>query len=122
MFYLFSQNNSGGKFHIDERIAHYVIIEANSADEANQIAESKGIYFDGVHDGRDCGCCGDRWYPAWSAGTEEPMIYDQKPQEFKDMFARSGEPYCHIYLLDGLQKTYRAPERGRLSSERKRLK
>jgi hypothetical protein len=115
MFYTFGQNNSGGKFHIDEQVAHYVIIEANSAKEANQIAESMSIYFDGVQDGRDCDCCGDRWYPQWDErGDDEPLIYNQKPQEYSPMFGRAGEIYCHVYTLDGLQKTYRMPGSKRL--------
>lgn len=59
MFYTFYQNNSGGYFEGPTM----VIIEAHSADEANEIAEERaGIYFDGVALGRDCWCCGDRWY------------------------------------------------------------
>lgn len=60
-FYEFSQNNSGGSFHVDGRLCHRVFIEANSQDEADEIAESIGIYFDGVEKGIDCSCCGDRW-------------------------------------------------------------
>jgi len=70
--YLFRQNNSGGFLtnnvviknpeqgfmvgHLD------AYIHATSQDEANKIAESCGIYFDGVEKGEDCECCGDRWY------------------------------------------------------------
>jgi hypothetical protein len=62
-FYKFHQNNSGGKFVVNEYLAEWVYIQAKSADEANEIAEDKGIYFDGVSSGRDCPCCGDRWWP-----------------------------------------------------------
>ena len=31
--------------------------------DANDIAQGNGIYFNGVADGIDCDCCGDRWYP-----------------------------------------------------------
>lgn len=72
MFYTFVQNNSGGSFFGP----HYVIIEANTAEEANNIAESHGIYFNGCEDGKDCSCCGDRWHPANDEyGTESPQIY-----------------------------------------------
>ena len=76
MFYTYSQNNSGGSFDIDAEngLAHYVIIEADSMEEANEKATSIGIYFDGVEDGMDCECCGDRW----SSDPDEyktPMIY-----------------------------------------------
>ena len=60
MFYEFRQNNSGGVFHLP---AIQVFIEADSMDEANRIAERNGLYFDGAGSGRDCLCCGDRWYP-----------------------------------------------------------
>lgn len=63
-YYYFNQNNSGGHFHLDDSMvgAHTVVIQANSAEEANEKAEWLGIYFRGVEDGRDCSCCGDRWY------------------------------------------------------------
>lgn len=48
MFYTYNQNNSGGFFKITKKIKHYVIIEADSAKEANKKAEHIGIYFDGV--------------------------------------------------------------------------
>lgn len=76
MFYTFNQNNSGGSFIEDDRVAQYVIIEANSADAANALAEVYGLYFNGCADGRDCSCCGDRWYPVYEHdGTEYPEIY-----------------------------------------------
>lgn len=63
-YYYFNQNNSGGHFHLDDSMvgAHTAVIQANSAEEANEKAEWLGIYFRGVEDGRDCSCCGDRWY------------------------------------------------------------
>ena len=30
-----------------------------------RLAEDIGLYFDGVEQGMDCSCCGDRWYRAW---------------------------------------------------------
>lgn len=75
-FYEFCQNNSGGSFDVNEHITHRVLIEANDADEAIDIAESLGIYFDGVENGMDCECCGDRWYRPWSDnGKEFPYRY-----------------------------------------------
>jgi hypothetical protein len=67
MFYEFNQNNSGGKFEFDAKrgISHWVIIEAHSAEDANDKAEALGLYFDGVDRCMDCPCCGDRWHPAW---------------------------------------------------------
>lgn len=74
-FFQFRQNNSGGAFEGD-----YIryIIEADSAEAANNRAiRETEIYFNGVDNGSDCECCGDRWSPAWSGdkGDPEPMIY-----------------------------------------------
>ena len=69
----FCQNNSGGSFDIDDErgIGPQVWIEADDADHANYRAGRLGIYFDGVSKGRDCSCCGDRWYEAWSDDGED---------------------------------------------------
>ena len=72
MFFTFNQNNSGG-FWIGSK---YVIIEADNAVEANEIAttaEGSPIYFHGVSLGRDCSCCGDRWYPAFENDKGDPV-------------------------------------------------
>jgi hypothetical protein len=78
-FYEFMQNNSGGTYDIDERrgIGKVVIIEAESAERANTLAERIGLYWDGVDDGVDCQCCGDRWSPQWGAdqGDPEPVVF-----------------------------------------------
>lgn len=72
MYYTFNQNNSGGFW----KGPQYVIVKANSADEANEKAESFGLYFDGVRQEVDCECCGDRWCEVWEDdGTEEPTIF-----------------------------------------------
>lgn len=64
-FYEFTQNNSGGSFITNDKVCHRLFIEADSASEANSIAEDLGVYFDGVEYGDDCSCCGDRWYRAY---------------------------------------------------------
>lgn len=61
-FYKFTQNNSGGSFHVDESVCHRLFIEATSENKAISIAEKLGCYWNGVNDGIDCPCCGDRWY------------------------------------------------------------
>lgn len=60
-FYKFYQNNSGGRR--TAGMPGFLFVEADSADEANERAESIGVYFNGTdeEDGRDCSCCGDRW-------------------------------------------------------------
>jgi hypothetical protein len=77
-FYTFRQNNSGGFWSDDilSGITRYVIIEANSASEANDRAEDIGLYFDGCDDDRDCSCCGDRWDRTYERdATEQPELY-----------------------------------------------
>ena len=77
----FRQNNSGGQF-IGPK---FVVVKADDADQANQIAQDQGpVYFDGVADGRDCDCCGDRWYPVhdfnaddiWGVNMDNPNSDD----------------------------------------------
>lgn len=70
-FYHFRQNNSGGRFVQNDDLDVSVLIEANDAREANDLAERIGIYFDGVANDMDCECCGDRWHPV--------SDYDGKP-------------------------------------------
>lgn len=77
-FYTFHQINSGGVWSGPQ----YVIIEADSADEANMIAMDHDVYFDGVHHSNDCPCCGDRWYEVDDDdATEKPEIYGKDPAE-----------------------------------------
>lgn len=60
-WYEFSQNNSGGDFVEDENLAKFVFIQAKNEKESIKKAKEIGIYFNGVRNGTDCGCCGDRW-------------------------------------------------------------
>jgi len=65
-FYEISQNNSGGSFVTDDKLCHRLFIEARSSAEADSIAEDLGCYWNGVDEGMDCECCGDRWYGSHS--------------------------------------------------------
>jgi hypothetical protein len=65
-FYSFRQNNSGGFFKELENGMFHLIVEADSEEEANEIAQENGVYFDGCKEGLDCECCGDRWYSTTS--------------------------------------------------------
>jgi hypothetical protein len=104
MFYTYSQNNSGGKC---KGPALYVIIEADSAKEANERAISEaGLYFDGVADGIDCECCGDRWRPKenLNMGDRVPMLYSEyevseesEPVAFDRVFAKQAGAHVKIY-------------------------
>lgn len=61
-FYEYNQNNSGGRFEVNKKLCHRIVIQAHNADEARDKALRLGIYFDGCSIGVDCSCCGDRWY------------------------------------------------------------
>ena len=89
MFYTFCQNNSFGRF---TEPAEVVIIEADSADEANHLAqEYYGLYFDGCESGEDCPCCGDRWYPVdESEGEEFPEYYGKNVYDLKRLDGREN--------------------------------
>jgi hypothetical protein len=79
MFFTYNQNNSGGSFQIDDSVDAFVVIEADNYEQANDIAESKGIYFNGVDKDMDCECCGDRWHPMSgdNEGTTIPTLYGE---------------------------------------------
>jgi len=95
-FYTFSQNNSGGGWDGPE----YVIIEADSADEANMIAMDHDIYFDGCHKGLDCDCCGDRWYEVDDDdATEKPLIYGKDAAQFANYWGE--KPVVKIVRKSG---------------------
>lgn len=107
-FYTFTQNNSGGSFHRNENVSHFVIIEAHSNHEANKRAREIGIYFDGCSEGLDCNCCGDRWSEAWTSdGDLTPLIYDIPPVRYNDRFCSDGESYCIVYYLGGIKSIHR---------------
>jgi hypothetical protein len=74
MFFTFNQNNSGGHFTRNANVDHYVIVEATHWADASQRAQNLGIYFNGVNEGNDCECCGDRWYES-NNGTDVPSSY-----------------------------------------------
>jgi hypothetical protein len=75
MFITFIQNNPGGKF-IGPRT---VVIEGNSYADILDSAEDYGIYFDGVEEGTDCKCCGDRWNcPSESKMNKNMMFYGEE--------------------------------------------
>ena len=111
-FYTFSQNNSGGSFVYSKNtgVSHFVIIEAHTAKEANRYAEDIGIYFDGCSKGRDCRCCGDRWYETSDRdGEPSPMIYSKPVGKHRDLFIKDGQCHSFIHMLDGSIVGYTNP-------------
>ena len=110
MFYSFDQNNSGGRFDFDEDvgITRYVVIEADSEDHANQIAEELGIYFDGVDKDLDCDCCGDRWCRTYGGGDQEPCYYGKPIDKIVNSTFKwmpKNKEAC-VHYLDGRKEWY----------------
>ena len=103
-FYTFIQNNSGGSFDHDATagIGLNVIIEANNEDHAIERAENIGLYLDGVDNGQDCPCCGDRW-SRYCDEHPTPQIYDMKLHITKDGEAPliDWEIPSYIHPLEG---------------------
>lgn len=104
-WFTFNQNNSGGQFTEDDKVAPYVIIQAPDADTANQLAERIGIYFNGVFDGYDCDCCGDRWSSQYSDddGTDKPEIYGQEVPYSPNAVTTSVRQGGDIWLGKGVK-------------------
>lgn len=99
-FYTYHQNNSGGSFNKNPNkgIDEYVIVEAESASDADDRAESIGLYFNGCNEGIDCSCCGDRWYPASPYdANDEPLVFSYKLAETGDDNSSS----VFVHYMDG---------------------
>jgi|ERR1700747_1051362 len=106
-FYTFDQNNSGGSFEFSDVFAHFMIIEAASADEANEIAEGLGIYFNGCETGEDCSCCGDRWHQASEYDADEtPLICNKPPEDYSCLWTPKKKVICRVFYKNGLVKEY----------------
>ena len=80
-FFTYIQNNTGGSFDFNDKVTHIVVVEETTASRADARAELLGIYFDGVREGSDCACCGDRWSRAYGEGYEVPSLYGRPVEE-----------------------------------------
>lgn len=115
-FFEYRQNNSGGGFDIDEAagISVVVIVEADSAYEANDKAKEIGLYFDGYG---DCSCCGNRWYSQWDGdkGDEVPSHYGEPIQDvdfeggLNHKWNTTG-PEAYVHFKDGTIQGYGLPK------------
>lgn len=100
-YWHFDQNNSGGNFHINDTdgIGPHVVIEAANKADAIKRAFDLGIYFDGVADGRDCECCGDRWYEPWKDdGYDSPL---EAEILLREDYAFMWHDTIYVHMLDG---------------------
>lgn len=104
-FWEFNQNNSGGRFHIQDGngIGPRVWIEAANLGDAVRRAKDIGIYFNGVDSGEDCSCCGDRWHEPWDdEGKEAPEIKPQWDFNWHDT--------VYVHHFDGSIERVKKPE------------
>ncbi|MGL4850888.1 MAG: DUF7296 family protein [Clostridium sp.] len=100
MFYTYNQNNSEGYFIVNDDVAHFIIIEANNEDEANE--KMKAI----VENYSDfCPCCGERWRDRCHSKKKYPSIWGKNLYEEQDYFYRNDEAI--IYYLDGKKSRYK---------------
>ena len=115
-FFTFTQNNSGGSFDfdIDNGITHYVVIQAKDEEAARKAAKKIGIYFDGVDSGRDCACCGDRWFCYNIDVYDQPMVYSQPVDKAEDFsqWMDEGREIC-VHYTNGKKEWFGIKKRGR---------
>lgn len=105
-FYEWSQNNSGGCFTVDDNVSNRVIVEAESYDTAEEKMFSFGMYYNGVSDGTDCGCCGDRWYTGDEVELKEFATVEEYAQHITNRYGWFDENDCIIHYADGSKKTF----------------
>jgi hypothetical protein len=108
-FFMYSQNNSGGNFIVNDEVTHFMIFEAHSPEEADVLAEKHGVYFDGCDSGIDCSCCGDRWSRSWDGGEDKPNLYGKPIEEYDGPFLPTDKPFCRVSYLDGSVDEYFVP-------------
>jgi hypothetical protein len=102
-FFIWNQNNSGGHFVVDDNLTWRVVIEADTYKQAEYKALNLGIYYNGCDDGRDCSCCGDRWYNGSELDTENQTLVEYL-QEYADEYGWES-PSVIIHYADGTKGT-----------------
>lgn len=99
-FYHFRQNNSGGSFIIGDEVDVLVVIEAVDYLHANGIAQIKDIYFHGASSGRDCSCCGSRWYEQYDYDKGYIKEFDDWTLKQKEAAMKDGtDKYAHHFVI-----------------------
>lgn len=102
----FNQNNSGGSFDVTSELCHRVFIEAKDDVAALSKGLDMGIYLDGVADGIDCKCCGDRWH--LPNEVDVPVLGYDRPFDTIEEYAQYladhygwTTPDIRLYYADG---------------------
>lgn len=103
--YEYRQNNTGGTFVNNEQVSICVLIVADNVWEANHIADTIGIYFNGVQAGRDCACCGDRW----SDPHEHKTTLEELLAEKRDDYGYSFYKGLSVQIYDHDKKVNQIP-------------
>jgi len=109
-FYEISQNNTGGSFVTDDKLCHRLFIEASSEDEAIAKAEDLGCYWNGVDEGADCPCCGDRWYPSGDGVDLEEMNKRWGGYEINEWLTDKGDAISDEDAIGSLKSRYAESE------------
>ena len=92
LWFLYDQNNSGGKFIRNDRVGDYLFIQAYDVAEADRIMDSAT-----AQDNWWCGCCGLRWSPC----GELPELH---PNEFNLYGVPERNEVAILYYYDGTVK------------------
>lgn len=103
----YRQNNSGGHFTYNPRegVSVNVYIQAKDCIEADFRAGLIGIYFNGVQHGKDCECCGDRWFAQadWGTPVEDSeipapdILWEKNASRFIKWIDNGYETFVHSH-------------------------
>lgn len=114
-WYEYRQNNSGGFFNYDPKngLSVKVYIEADSVREADERARSLGMYFDGVEDGADCSCCGNRWPSAEYGSTAKTPPEKNEPMAERTFYSKLNSSVSNIkWMKEGEAEVFVHPKDG----------
>jgi hypothetical protein len=102
-WFLWDQNNSGGSFVEDEHLTTRVFIQAETGAKAEAKAFDFGVYYNGVEDGLDCDCCGDRWYSPEEVSLPKAETIEEYAQYLVDNYGWCS-PDARLFYADGSVK------------------
>jgi len=98
-FFRFRQNNSGGVFVVNDKVAHSVVVEAHSPQHANHRAKEMGMF-----DMSFCECCGPRFSKAFN--SEEGFdSADEAVSQSRHTTFRSKDSVV-VHFTDGTTKRF----------------
>ena len=108
MFYSTSQNNSGGGYIQDKNVDQIVIVEADSAKEAEEYLGK--LIDDNSYNESSCPCCGDHFYVFFEEdeGSSEPKSTYGEPLIVDSLegFDKSYRRFAVIHYKNGTKKRY----------------